>query len=100
MKTIPEFCTQHDACKEGREWALAWTSNAARWTIMHAGRPDPAAAMARLAQLEWVPITERLPELDDADEFEDVEWSDGRDIWQGNYKDDDTATHWRSITLP
>jgi hypothetical protein len=65
-----------------------------------AGRPDPAAAMARLAQLEWVPITERLPSLDDANKYQDVEWSDGRDIWQGNYRKEDDATHWRSITLP
>ena len=65
-----------------------------------AGRPDPAAAMARLAQLEWVLVTERLPELDDANEFEDVEWSDGKDIWQGNYRNEDNATHWRRITLP
>ena len=79
-----------------------------------AGRPDPAAAMARLAQLErenadmrdrlaeleWVPVEERRPTSDDSNYFDDVEWSDGRDIWQGNYKDDDTATHWRSITLP
>lgn len=58
------------------------------------------AAMARLAQLEWVPVTERLPERDDANEFEDVEWSDGKDIWQGNYRNEDNATHWRRITLP
>jgi len=48
----------------------------------------------------WIPITERLPTIEDANYFQDVEWSDGKDIWQGNYKDDDTATHWRSITLP
>ena len=67
-----------------------------------AGRPDPAAAMARLKQLEWVPVTERLPELDDANEFEDVEWSDGKDIWQGSYKCAHTrsATHWRRVVLP
>jgi len=65
-----------------------------------AGVPDPATAMARLAQLEWVPVTDRLPKREDANYFEDVEWCDGKDIWQGNYKDDDTATHWRSITLP
>lgn len=58
---------------------------------------------ARLAQLEWVPVTERLPELDDADQFEDVEWSDGKDIWQGNYLQIPSlhnATHWRRIVLP
>ena len=62
----------------------------------------------RLAQLEWVPVTERLPERDDADEFEDVEWSDGKCIWQCSYKTGAekrkwgtyTATHWRRITLP
>lgn len=65
-----------------------------------AGVPDPAAAVARLAQLEWVPVTERLPKRDDANELEDVEWSDGKDIWQGNYRNENNATHWRAITLP
>lgn len=68
-----------------------------------AGRPDPAAAMARLAQLEWVPVKERRPEFDDANDFQDVEWSDGKDIWQGNYLQIPSlhnATHWRRITLP
>lgn len=68
-----------------------------------AGRPDPAAAMARLAQLEWVPVKERMPEFDDANYFQDVEWSDGKDIWQDNYllvPSLYNATHWRRITLP
>ena len=63
-----------------------------------------ASKMAELERelnaLRWIPITERLPTIEDADEFEDVEWSDGKDIWQGNYRNEDNATHWRRITLP
>lgn len=55
-----------------------------------------------LNTLRWIPISERLPTIEDGNEFEDVEWSDGRDIWQGNYKNSrrHNPTHWRRITLP
>ena len=55
-----------------------------------------------LNALRWIPITERLPTIEDGDQFEDVEWSDGKDIWQGNYKNSrkHNTTHWRRITLP
>ena len=55
-----------------------------------------------LYSLRWIPITERLPTIEDGNEFEDVEWSDGKDIWQGNYQcaHARSATHWRRITLP
>lgn len=61
-----------------------------------------AELQARLRKLDWTPVTERLPTLEDANEFEDVEWSDGKDIWQGNYQcaHARSATHWRAITLP
>lgn len=69
-----------------------------------AGVPDPAAELARLRRLDWTPVTERLPTQEDADQFGDVEWSEGECIWQGHYKFDDKAakkaTHWRPITLP
>lgn len=55
-----------------------------------------------LNALRWIPITERLPTIDDGNGFEDVEWSDGHEIWQGNYKNSrkHSPTHWRRITLP
>ena len=61
-----------------------------------------------LNALRWIPITERLPTIEDGDQFEDVEWSDGAGIWEGNYTKSyissaghrKNATHWRSITLP
>lgn len=65
-----------------------------------AGVPDPAAELGRLRRLDWTPVTERMPERDDVNEFEDVEWSDGKDIWQCHFTDNEGATHWRPITLP
>lgn len=55
-----------------------------------------------LYSLRWIPITERLPTIEDGNGFEDVEWSDGHEIWQGNYKNSrrHSPTHWRRITLP
>ena len=54
--------------------------------------------------LDWTPVTKRLPTIEDANEFEDVEWSDGKDIWQNSYylpnSNQHKATHWRRITLP
>lgn len=53
-----------------------------------------------LNALRWIPITERLPTIEDGDQFEDVEWSDGKSIREGNYKHSKGETHWRRITLP
>ena len=57
-----------------------------------------------LRLLDWTPVTKRLPTIEDANEFEDVEWSDGKDIWQKSFylpnSNQHKATHWRSITLP
>jgi hypothetical protein len=57
-----------------------------------------------LHHLTWTPISERKPTIEDANEFEDVEWSDGKDIWQSSYylpnSNQHYATHWRRITLP
>lgn len=57
-----------------------------------------------LRLLNWTPISEHLPTVEDANEFEDVEWSDGKDIWQSSYylpnNKPHKATHWRRITLP
>lgn len=92
--SIPEevdpFCCMKARCKH--------------WEVFSFQLSIQAKVLARLKQLEWVPVAERLPELDDANEFEDVEWSDSKDIWQGHYKFEDkaiqSATHWRRITLP
>lgn len=56
------------------------------------------------SSLRWTPITDRMPTVDDANEYHDVEWSDGAERWDnqfytpnmGNRK----ATHWRRIVLP
>lgn len=66
---------------------------------------DPAFARTlerELNALRWIPITERMPTIEDGNGFEDVEWSDGHEIWQGNYKNSrkHNPTHWRRITLP
>lgn len=61
-------------------------------------------ARDRLRLLDWTPITEHLPTIEDANEHEDVEWSDGKDIWQNSFylrnSNQHKATHWRRITLP
>lgn len=58
----------------------------------------------RLRLLDWMPVTERLPTVEEASEYEDVEWSDGQTIWQNSYylpnSNQHKATHWRRITLP
>lgn len=60
-----------------------------------------ATLSAKLARLDWRPVAAGLPTEADADEFGDVEWSDGKSIWQGNYaKSKHAATHWRPIHLP
>lgn len=71
-----------------------------------AGMADPSkeieAMRNKLNTLRWIPLTERLPTIEDGNGFEDVEWSDGHEIWQGNYKNSrrHSPTHWRRITLP
>lgn len=61
-------------------------------------------ARDRLHLLDWTPVTERLSTIEDASEFEDVEWSDGKTIWQNSFylpnSNQHKATHWRRITLP
>lgn len=60
--------------------------------------------LKEISQLRWTPITDRMPTVGDANEYHDVEWSDGTDRWDnqfytpnmGNRK----ATHWRRIVLP
>lgn len=55
----------------------------------------------RLLELSWIPVTERRPTEDDANRCGDVEWSDGKEIWEGCYsRNDKEATHWRRIVLP
>lgn len=59
------------------------------------------AEASRLARLDWRPVAAGLPMADDADDCGDVEWSDGRDIWQGFWGSPKAqATHWRPIHLP
>lgn len=59
------------------------------------------AMEAKLARLDWRPVADGLPTEEDAQDGCDVEWSDGRDIWQGMWdKAKHNATHWRPIHLP
>lgn len=52
-------------------------------------------------ELSWIPITERLPTLEDANEYGDVDWSDGKEVWEATYAQaGQKATHWRRIVLP
>lgn len=72
--------------------------------------PFEVVKASKMAELErelnarrWIPITERLPTIEDGNGLEDVEWSDGAGIWEGNYAKAwhrKKATHWRRITLP
>jgi hypothetical protein len=59
-----------------------------------------AAALDELQSLRWVHITERMPTLADSSEFGDVEWSDGKNVWECRHDDPERATHWRKYTLP
>ena len=67
-------------------------------------RSERDEVLKELSQLRWTPITDRMPTVGDANEYHDVEWSDGTDRWDnqfytpnmGNRK----ATHWRRIVLP
>ena len=52
-------------------------------------------------ELSWVPVTERIPTEEDANQYGDVDWSDGKEIWEGLYsRNNKGATHWRRIVLP
>lgn len=51
-------------------------------------------------ELSWVPITERLPTEEDADEYGDVDWSDGVQSYHCSFDKPFDATHWRRIVLP
>ncbi len=63
--------------------------------------PAEKARLAALASLDWRPVAAGLPTEEDAQDGCDVEWSDGRDIWQGMWdKAKHNATHWRPIHLP
>lgn len=56
---------------------------------------------AKLALLDWRTVAAGLPSEEDADEFGDVEWSDGHDIWQAGWaRSPHQPTHWRPISLP
>ena len=64
-----------------------------------------AALLQMLLELSWVPIDERLPTREDANQYGDVDWSEGDDIWEGGYDRGydcgyNQATHWRKIVLP
>lgn len=61
---------------------------------------DRASGSSALQRAAWIPLSRHLPTLDDTNPFEDIEWSDGKDIWQGHYQKPDKATHWRPIVLP
>ena len=63
--------------------------------------PAETAMFHRLLELSWRPATERPPTEEDANECGDVDWSDGEEIWEGNYDHPGQgATHWRRIVLP
>jgi hypothetical protein len=51
-------------------------------------------------ELSWIPVTERQPTLEDANEYGDVDWSDGKEVWETHYTEPREATHWRRIVLP
>ena len=54
----------------------------------------------RLLELSWIPVTERLPTGEDANEYGDVDWSNGKEIWEAHYTEPREATHWKRIVLP
>jgi hypothetical protein len=69
------------------------------WDIPHNG--FTIQMFHRLLELSWIPITERLPTREEANDFADVEWSDGKQVWEGTFNElHDTATHWKRIVLP
>ena len=61
------------------------------------------ARLAALARLDWRLVAAGLPTAEDGDEFGDVEWSDGKTIWQGLWSNtyaNRNGNHWRPIHLP
>lgn len=91
---IPSFPVNHISNPKWEEMAI----------LACAGMSDPSDEIAKLRLMQWIPLTHRMPTVDDANEYHDVEWSDGADRWDnqfytpnmGNRK----ATHWRRIVLP
>ena len=60
------------------------------------------ALEAKVAKLDWRALAESIPAAGDFDAAGEVEWSNGRDIWQGNASEFQTlnASHWRPVHLP
>lgn len=60
------------------------------------------ALEAKAARLDWRALAESIPGAADYDAAGEVEWSNGRDIWQGDASEFQAlgATHWRAVHLP
>lgn len=60
------------------------------------------ALEAKLAKLDWRALADCRPAADDFDAAGEVEWSNGRDIWQGAAIEflSLNPTHWRPMCLP
>lgn len=60
------------------------------------------ALEAKLAKLDWRALADSRPAAGDFDSAGEVEWSNGRDIWQGDASEFQAlnATHWRPVHLP
>lgn len=109
---VPDGCVRVTALKNYEdEWAIGDSPSQRDTHFADIRLPSneiPAVTEAaeieamrnELNTLRWTPITERLPTIEDGNEFEDVEWSDGKSIREGNYKHSKGETHWRRITLP
>jgi len=51
-------------------------------------------------ELSWIPVTERRPTEEDANEYGDVEYAEKGEVYQSSFDKPREATHWRRIVLP
>jgi hypothetical protein len=63
---------------------------------------DVDAMAAKLARLDWRPVAAGLPAAEDLSDGGEVEWSDGKFVWENDPSEAQKgkATHWRPIHLP
>ena len=85
--------------KETSGELVVTTPDGARWWELP-GTGFVSVMFRHLLELSWVPVTERMPTEEDANEYGDVDWSDGKDVWEAHYTEPREATHWRRIVLP
>lgn len=102
---------QVEICREtyrqhNGDGTASWTKAIEKWEEIRSADPEIEALHAEVAALkaslpEWIPVAERRPTVDDADNYDYVLWLTkgviGHQKWNMAPKDDFQPTHWMSL---